>query len=146
MLSENTLWIERIKTSYKGKRAPVSTLPRFARYEGSESHEILLSAPFLSSKAASNLSVHNVSPLQFIFGAVDLLLEELLTTFVVEAGTLLLVVEVELSSELSYLMERTGEACLWRNSSKTSFYHSRNPYALVQDMTTTNQLTKVHSK
>lgn len=104
----------------------LSTLPGFARLDGSESHEILLSATFLSSTAANILSVHKVFSLQFIFGAVDLLLEEFFTIFVVEPVTLLLDVEVELSSELSYLMERTGDACLWRKS-KTAFYRSSNP-------------------
>lgn len=92
----------------------LSTLPSFARHDGSESHEILLSATFLSSTAANILSVYKVSSLQFIFGAMDLPLEEFFTTFVVESVTLLLVAEVELSSELSYLVERTGEACRCR--------------------------------
>lgn len=83
-----------------------STLPRSTKLKGSESHEIPVSAPCLS----------NTKPLigrtvcsQLIFDTKFLLLVELLTIFFAESTTLLLDIELELSSELSFLAERTGE-------------------------------------
>lgn len=86
----------------------LSTFPSSTKLEESESHEIPLSAPCLSN---TNPLIGRMVCSQLIFDTEFLLLAEALTVFFATLTTFLLDSELELSSELSYLVERTGETC-----------------------------------
>lgn len=91
------------------------TLLIFNRLEGRESHEILISAPFNSS------SEGNFVGFEFSSTAAEagtLLFLQVLTGLLAGRQALLCLVELKLSSELSYLTERTGETCLYKNHKK----------------------------
>lgn len=93
----------------------IFTLPIFNRLEGRESHKILVSAPFNSSSKGDVLGCEfSSTPAEA--GTLDLL--DVLTGILAGRLALLCLVELELSSELSYLTERTGETCLYKNDKK----------------------------
>lgn len=90
-------------------------MPIFNRLEGRESHEILVFAPFNSSREGNVVGCEFSSTLA---EAGTLGLFNVLTGLLAGRLALLCLMELELSSELSYLTERTGETCLYKNDKK----------------------------
>lgn len=93
----------------------IFTFPIFNRLEGRESHKNLVSAPFNSSSVGNVVGCEFSSTLAEIW-TLDLL--DVLTGILAGRLALLCLMELELSSELSYLTERTGETCLYKNDKK----------------------------
>lgn len=97
------------------KARPI-TFPSFSKLDGREFHNILVSADFLS--LGINTARSKCSSQFFMDAEEVLLLIEVLADFEGRPIPILFVLEVVLSSELSYLIYRTGEACQRRKRKK----------------------------
>lgn len=109
------------------------TFPSFTKLEGSESHDIPVSAPCLS---LAKRSIGCEACSQFILEKEVLSLVELFIFFA-EPTSLLLAIELELSSELSYLTERTDETCLYKVNKDELEGKNTNKYGKLKSLNMT---------